>query len=195
MPDSIDQLQAVADVYAAALFSVATESDAVQSLREELEEFVRLQGTDGDFAKFMAAGSIDSERRAASLEKLFRGRLSDPVLNMLLVMNRNGRSGLVEHVLRRFVIRQEAAAGEVEVTATSAVELTEQQRNEVTERAAGLSGRTPIMEWAVDPRIIGGLVLQIGDLRYDNSVQRQLAAVRSSLSERSQRGLNIKAEA
>ena len=195
MPDSIDQLEAVADVYAAALFSVAAERDMVQSVREELDDFVQLQEADADFASFMAAGSIDSERRAASLEKLFRGRLSDDVLNMLLVMNRNGRGELVEHVLRRFVVRQENAAGEVEVTATSAVELDEQQRNEVTERAADLSGRTPIMEWAVEPKIIGGLVLQIGDLRYDNSVRRQLAAVRSSLFERSQRGLDIKAEA
>ena len=195
MPDSIDQLQAVADVYAAALFAVATESDVVRSVRDELEEFVRLQTTDADFAEFMAVGSIDSERRAASLETLFRGRLSDAVLNMLLVMNRNGRSGLVEHVLRRFVVRQENAAGEVKVTATSAVELDEPQRNEVTERAAGLSGRTPIMEWVVDAELIGGLVLQIGDLRFDNSVRRQLAAVRSSLFERSQRGLGIEAEA
>ena len=194
MPDSIDQLQAVADVYAAALFSVATESGTVASVCEELEEIVRLQNTDKDFATFMAAGSIDCDRRAASLEKLLRGRLSDAVLNTLLIMNRNGRSALVEYVLRRFVIRQQTAAGEVEVRATSAVELDEQQRNKVTERAAGLSGRTPIMEWAVDPKIIGGLVLQIGDLRYDNSVRQQLAAVRSSLFERSQRGLNIKAE-
>jgi F-type H+-transporting ATPase subunit delta len=122
---------------------------------------------------------------------MFRGRLSDLTLNALLVMNRHERGGLIAQVLRRFVTHQEQAAGQVEVTATSATELPEDQRTQIADLAAKLSGRSPIMEWSVDPDIIGGLVLLIGDVRYDHSVRRHLNAARRRLFERSDRGLGI----
>ena len=57
--------------------------------------------------------------------------------------------------------------------------------------AAELSGRLPLMEYVVDPEVIGGLVLQIGDCRFDSSVRSRLRAARTQLLERSSRGLAL----
>jgi len=191
MAVALDEGLALADVYAAALFSLAQESRQVDVVRQELEELARLQQREPAFAEFTQSDAIDSDRRGPGLEKMFRGRLSDAVLNTLLVMNRNGRSALLEPLCRCYVLRQEAAAGQVEASATTAVRLRDDEQEEVRRIAAEVSGKTPILNFAVDPGILGGLVLQIGDLRYDNSVRRQLEVARSRLLERAERGLGV----
>lgn len=191
MPDSIDDLQAIADVYASAMLAVAQERGSVHQVRSELEELVQLQQSDPDFAAFMTSTAIDPDRRGQSLERMFRGKTSDETLNTLLVMNRNGRSGLLPYLLQQYTTRRQQAAGEVVVAAVSAVELSPHEQETITAIAAAISGRTPVMTFQVDPEIIGGLILQVGDLRYDNSVVGQLKTARSRLLERSERGIQV----
>lgn len=181
----------VADVYAAALFALAQEADALDDVRAELEELVKLAEQEPDFARFLAADSVDDDARRDSLEKLFRGRLSDIVLNTLHVMNDHGRAGLLRALLRAFVLRLEDARGQVEVTATSAVALTDDERSAVEGLAEHLSGKKPLVEYETDESLIGGLVIQIGDYRFDYSIRWQLAAAREQLLERGHRGLEI----
>ncbi len=183
-----DQELRIADVYAHALFELATEADCVADVRAELNELRKLCRKEPEFVKFMTSRALEAEGRAAGLERMFRDRLSDMVLNTLLVMSQHGRCGLLLALRERYVARQEDAANEVEVTVASAVELSRKQRAEAVEIAATASGRRPVVEYVVDPDILGGLILQVGDLRMDNSLRRHLRVVRGQLLERVQRG-------
>lgn len=189
MAESLDQKLALADVYAAALFEIAREQNAIASTREELQALVTLERSDPMFGAFMTSPAQDADRRELGLEKMLRGKVSDHVLNVLLVMNRNGRYGLTEALLQAFDQRARDHAGEVEVVVTSAVTLDDQQRKQVEETASALSGRKPVTEWRVDESLLGGLVVQIGDLRYDNSARSQIEACRERLLDRSERPL------
>ncbi|MCG3127602.1 MAG: ATP synthase subunit delta [Phycisphaerae bacterium] len=189
MPESLEAREAVADIYAGVLLSLAQASGTVEAVRAELESLRELEAADREFAAFMASHAIDSDRRAPSLEKMFRGRLSDMVVDALQVMNRNGRSDLVGPLARRYVVRMEEAAGQVEVCATTAVALDDGQREEVRRLAEQLSGKAAVMEFREDAALIGGLMLQIGDVRYDDSVRSRIEALRGQLAERGERGL------
>lgn len=189
MAETLQDQFLVADVYATALFGLARQAGQVEQVHEELNELVKLCDQDGQFATFLETRAIDEDRRAASLEKLFRGQLSDLTLNTLLVMNEHGRAGLVRALQRRFVLALEADAGQIEVEVVSAVELTEAERQDAQSTAAKLSGRDPVMSYRVDPGILGGLILKMGDLRLDHSVRRQLHDARQRLADRGERGL------
>lgn len=191
MAESLDKQIAVADAYAEALFALAQEKQCVAIVRHELEELVSLEQIEPSFAAFMSSAALDDDHRAAGLEKMFRGRISDEVLNTLLVMNERGRFGLTAALLRSFVIRHEAAEGQIEGTVTSAVELSDDLRKQAERTAAEISGKKPLLKFQVDPAILGGLVVQIGDWRYDNSVLRHLTAARRRLYERGQHGLPV----
>ncbi|HPM25443.1 MAG TPA: F0F1 ATP synthase subunit delta, partial [Phycisphaerae bacterium] len=78
----------VADVYAAALFALAREQNVLDDVRDELAELVRLVERDRSFAAFIASAAVDDDEREQSLERMFRGRLRDLVLDTLQVMNR-----------------------------------------------------------------------------------------------------------
>lgn len=189
MPGEFAEGFAVADVYAAALYALVAEAGRAAETREALQELIRLVEQEPAFGRFLRADVVDDDQRRDSLERMFRGRLSDELLNTLLVMNRHGRVGLLPELLRAFVLREERARGQIEVLATSAVKLDEPQRVEIERWAAEVSGQEPLIEYRVDPEIIGGLIVQIGDYRFDDSLRRHLQEAKDRLLERSSRGL------
>lgn len=193
MADSFDKQLDVADVYAEALFGLAREEGRIDEVRAELDELaIAVEKLEDPLVReFFMSPALDNAVRDALLEKTLRGKLSDLTLNTLLVMNANGRHGLLPALHRCYVLRQEEAAGQVEATATTAFELDAAQKHTVVETAARLSGKTPLVEFRVDPDLLGGLVLQIGDLRYDNSIRSQLREARRRMLERSERGLQV----
>lgn len=194
MPETLNHQLELADVYAHALFELAEAQGAVATVRAELEELAAMAAGDADLGAFFRSEALDSERRAALLEKWFRGKLSDLVLNTLLVANRNGRVGLIEPLRRAFVLRQERGAGQVEAVATTAVPLDDAGREQVRAVAGKLSGKQPLVDFQVDEQILGGLILQIGDWRYDDSVRRQLHGTAQRLRTRGEHGLAVNVE-
>lgn len=192
MAEAFDKQLEIAAPYATALFALAREAGQADEVRGELEELARLSTeTDPALAAFFSSRALNDDYRAAILEKTFRGKLSDLTLNTLQVMNAHSRTDILPALLRQYVLRQEEAAGQVEAVAISAAELDEPQRQAVAAVAAQVSGKKPLIEYQVDPTLVGGLILQIGDLRYDNSVRRQLAEAHERLKRRSERGLEV----
>ncbi len=191
MPETFDRQVAAVEPYAEALFRLACAAGRSAAIFDELGELLRLCESEPGFAAFMTSRALDADRRAAALERMFRGRLDDLTLNTLLVMNRHGRDGLLAALQRAYELCMERAAGEVEVQVTSAVELDAQMRRQIEQTAAELTGKKPRVLYTLAPELLGGLVVQIGDWRYDNSVRRQLRAARARILERGERGLEI----
>src|SRR5262245_53518326 len=127
MAESFDKQLEVADVYAEALFELARDNGKIDEVRDELEELIKFiqEVDDPALRNFFISRALDDDVRERYLEKWFRGKISDLTLNTLLVMNANGRNGLLEALYRCFVLREQAAAGQVEALATSAVELSD----------------------------------------------------------------------
>ncbi|HPC22988.1 MAG TPA: ATP synthase F1 subunit delta [Phycisphaerae bacterium] len=181
----------IAKVYADALFDLAKAAGTIDKIGAELQELASFQVQEPQFAEFLSSQVIDDDERERSLERMFRGRVDDTLLDTLQVMNQHGRIGLLPQLLRAFVLRIEEDRGQVEVRAISAVELSGVEQADVQTLAAQLTGRQPLMDYRIDPSIIGGLVLEVGGYRYDDSVRHNLDALRRRMLERSSRGLKI----
>jgi len=181
----------IAKVYADALFDLAKAAGTIDKIGAELQELASFQVQEPQFAEFLSSQVIDDDERERSLERMFRGRVDDALLDTLQVMNQHGRIGLLPQLLRAFVLRIEEDRGQVEVQAISAVELSGVEQADVQTLAAQLTGRQPLMDYRIDPSIIGGLVLEVGGYRYDDSVRHNLDALRRRMLERSSRGLKI----
>lgn len=178
----------VADVYAAALYALADEAGRVDEVRAELDALNELVAAQPELLALLESAVIDAEARGESLERMFRGRLSDTVVNTVQVMNQHGRAGLLHALRSRFIQRTEDARGQVEATATSAVPLDSDQQAEIVRLAEQLSGKRPLLKFEVDPEVLGGLILTVGDYRYDHSIRRHLHVARQQLLERTVRG-------
>lgn len=189
--ENFDEQLAIANVYAEALYDLADADSTVTDVRGELDELKKLVGEDAAFANFLSSAAVDVDMRAASLDKVFRGQLSDKTLNTLQIMNKHGRTGLINALHRAFVVIEAEANNLIECTARSARELSDEQKESIRQVAASVSGKEPLMTYVVDDTLLGGLVLEMAGWRYDNSLKRHMVELKKRLFDRGDRGLPV----
>ena len=174
----------VARLYAKAMLEVATELGAATSLAEELDGVRESARQDPEFALFLSSPILEREQRRASLETLLRGRASDLLVDTLQVINKKDRLGILDQIIEVYHEEHREQLGQIEVKISTAVELTEAQRDYVRERVKVTAGKEAFLIEEVDPDLLGGLVVQIGDQKIDMSVRRDLELLSARFSER-----------
>ena len=186
MAKADDKQIAVAQVYSRAMHDLAVSRDEADALAEELEQLAAYLGEHADLATFFASPLIDPDDRAKSLERLFRGKASDLLVDSLQVINRKGRLGLLGAVAETYHLLHQEHLGRVDVHVSTAVELTQTTRARLESVLEQYSGRQPQLIEQVDPSLIGGIVLKIDDQKIDASVIHQIGRLRRALRERSE---------
>ena len=178
--------QRVARTYAQALLDAAEKRGQAAQVLEELDSLVndvfpaapQLEG-------FLASRAISRKRKPPVIRSAFQGRASDIFLNFLLVLNDHERLDLLRPILSVYRRLHEERTGHVRVRVKSAAELPDDQRQRLEQELRAAFRREPILETRVDPDLLGGLVVQVGDWVYDDSVRSRLADLRNQLMERS----------
>jgi F-type H+-transporting ATPase subunit delta len=190
MAGGIERQAGVAAVWSDALARLAAESGREDELLAELEGLVELLDRDAGLEALLSSPIVDDEAKRALLEKALRGRASDLLVDSLQVMRRKGRLGLLRAVAAAY--RQEwlRRRNRVEVLVTSAVPLTDALRAELVRAAQARTGREPMLVEQVDPGLLGGLVVRIGDDKFDGSVARELSRLEEQLLDRASRELH-----
>lgn len=182
-----DQMLSVARVYADAMLQLALDRGEAESLNDELTELVRLYERDPGFRDFVASPLVDAEEREASLEKAFRGRASELLVDSLQVLNRKGRMRLLPAVAEVYRRAYREHLRQVEVDVTSAVALRDDQRERLKAAIRRSTGRDAILSESVDPTLMGGLVVRLEDRKIDASVATQLENLNATLLDRASR--------
>jgi len=179
----------VAGVYARALLALATDRDEADQIEGELADLAGLIAANPEIESYLSSPLVDDEARVEALEKAFHGRASELVVNTIQVMNGKGRLGLLRALAEAYRLENEHRRGEVDVEVTTAVELSDELRRRIAVTASRYAGRTARLIERVDPELLGGLVLKIGDRKIDGSLARQIHDAREGLFERASREL------
>jgi F-type H+-transporting ATPase subunit delta len=170
-------------MYARALFEAARDEGRLESVREELGDFVEAQRQVPELRELLRNPQLDHRAKAAALEELLGGE-EQLVRNFLLLLAEKNRAGEVEEIAREFERLVAQAEGILDVELTTAVELSDQEARDVIDQIEKASGRKVEATQRVDPDLIGGLVLQAGSLRLDASVRGRLDRLRQELMTR-----------
>jgi len=178
------QPDALARVYAGALFELADREagqEAIERALAELEDIVQLAGEDPRFSEFLTSQILPAEKRAASIRTIFEGRVSDLTLRFLLVLNATGRLGHLGAVAAAFDERLQERFGRVEVDVYTAAPIDDDQAGAIESRLRDILDSEPVLHRYVDESMLGGLRLRIGDQLVDASVSTQLRRMRDRL--------------
>jgi F-type H+-transporting ATPase subunit delta len=175
---------AVAEVYAEALYQLARERDLEATVAAQLAELCEYLDANPEFETFVTSAAIDDARRERSLEKMFRGRMADTLLDTLLVMNRKGRFFLVKALHHQFTHLCHVGHNQEEVAVYTAVPLEKRERKALVEQLGRITGKEIELEEHVAEEMLGGLVVEIGDRRLDASLGTRLKLMRRRLRDR-----------
>lgn len=183
-----EQQIAIASVYAKALHDLADQRGVSPQVLADLEEVEQVLDADERLEGVFQSPLIDAEERGRVLDRIFRGKAHDLVVDTLQVMNRKGRLGLVRALVEAFRQENDRREKRVEVQVTTAVPLTESLRSRLVETLEARGARRTVrLVETVDQTIIGGLIVQADDRKYDHSVARDLTHVGEALADRASR--------
>jgi F-type H+-transporting ATPase subunit delta len=178
--------QRVARTYAEAFLNAAAKQGQADAGLEELDFLVdELFKADPQFEDFLSSGAIGRDRKAQVLRSVFESRASALVYNFLQVLNTHERLDLLRPIRAQAHELQDERAGRMRVDVRSAAALPDDQRERLRQELRDTFRREPILEMQVDPDLLGGLVVRVGDWLYDASVRTQLETIRNELIARS----------
>jgi F-type H+-transporting ATPase subunit delta len=180
---SVQELS-IARVYARSMLKLAEERGEGDSLLEELKGLVENLDRDPAFGRFLASPLVDDEDRASFLERVFRGKASDLLVDSLQVVNRKGRLGLLRAIAEAYRMEHRDLRGMVDAYVRTVVPLTEPLRERVRAAVARHTGKTPVLIEKIDPSLIAGIVVQVGDTKIDESLSRRLRELAANLENR-----------
>jgi F-type H+-transporting ATPase subunit delta len=179
-----DKHLAVARVYSQAILDLAEEQGIADQVGDDLSELSRYVSENEEFASFLASPLIDAGERQVAIEKILRGRVSDLLVNALQVVNRKERMLLVPAIAETYRQELRDLRGRVDVQVKTPVALPAALREKLKTAVTHFTGRQPDLIEKVDPTLLGGMVVQIGDDKIDASVASQLKAMSEALQKR-----------
>jgi F-type H+-transporting ATPase subunit delta len=177
----------IARVYAQALFDAAKEAGVVEEVRRELGDFVAALAASASLRNVLADPQVETAAKHRVLAEITSG--GQPLLaNALLLMLERGRFAAVPDLNKAYDALAIVEEGVVEVEVVSAAELSPETEKKIAARVQEATGRRVELARRVDPAILGGLVLRIGDIIVDGSVKARIRQLRRRLATAEVRG-------
>jgi F-type H+-transporting ATPase subunit delta len=175
----------IARVYAEALLGAAmkqSNADAVDSVGEEMNELVSgVFGRNPTVAAFLGSPAVGRKTKTAALEAALPGRSSELLRGLFAVLAHNGRLDLFAGIAAAYHDLIDKRSGRVRVKVTAAAALSETQRAALSSTLAELLKQQPMLQVRVDPELLGGMIVQVGDRVIDTSVRTRLHTLRTLL--------------
>jgi len=181
----------VGEVYAKALLSVARKSSNTDELLSQFQSVVEeVLSKNPRLEAALNSPKLSLEQKEALLEKILGSHVDPTVLKFLKVLCRRQRLNFVRGIQRSITEFRDEELGRVRVTVTSALALSEQEVEGIRTQLKSKLNREVSVVTKVDPAIIGGLVLRIGDTVFDGSVTGKFDQLLRATKSGSARALN-----
>jgi F-type H+-transporting ATPase subunit delta len=170
-------VEEIARVYAESLFEVAREHDKLDPIREQLAEFADAVAGSRDLQVFLFSPYFSSAEKREGISRTVSGA-EDELVNFLELLAEKHRMPAIFRIRSRFEELWAEANRRLEVSLVSAVELDNKVVEHVGEEIERQTDRTIELRSEVDPEILGGLVLRVGNMVLDASLRSKLERLR-----------------
>eukprot|EP00616_Rhizochromulina_sp_CCMP1243_P009890 CAMPEP_0118962576 /NCGR_PEP_ID=MMETSP1173-20130426/865_1 /TAXON_ID=1034831 /ORGANISM="Rhizochromulina marina cf, Strain CCMP1243" /LENGTH=208 /DNA_ID=CAMNT_0006910859 /DNA_START=36 /DNA_END=662 /DNA_ORIENTATION=- len=169
--------------YANATYVAASKKKALDQVATELAGFKELLSKNAQFAEYLSNPTVSRAAKVSAVDKLFEGpKTSDVTKNLMVTLASNARIGEAGKVADAYAELMKASRGELDAVITTASKLTKAQENKVVDSLKKqANGRKVSISTVVDPSILGGLTVQIGDQFLDLSAKSRIGQVTRSL--------------
>jgi len=170
-----------AHVYAGALFEVGREKGKLDTLQQQLSEFTDAIDRNHELQVFFFSPYLSSEEKKEGLKRAISGAEPE-LINFLELLVDKQRMPEIFRIRREFEELWKQENRRIDVTVTSAVELDPEVVAKIGQEVERQTGEEVDLSSAVDDRILGGIVLQVGNMVLDASIRSRLEKLRKSVA-------------
>jgi len=174
-------MEEIAQVYARSLFEVASEQDRRDAIREQLGQFADALASSRELEVFFFSPYFSTEEKKDGLRRAIEGE-DEIIRNFLELLIENHRMPVVFRTRRIYDRMWEEANRLLPVEITSAVQLDSSVAERIGDEIGRQTGRTVQLTSTVDPDVIGGIVLRVGNSILDASIRTRLESLRKQVA-------------
>jgi F-type H+-transporting ATPase subunit delta len=175
-------MEEIAEVYARSLFEVSSEQDKVDTIREQLAQFADALAANRELAIFFFSPYFSVKEKKEGLARAVEG--ADPAFqNFLEALIERHRMPAVYRIRTQFDVLYDKSNKKLPVTVTSAVPLDDELVQSLGRRIGEQTGNQVEVASTVDPEILGGIVLRVGNFIMDASIRARLEQLRREVAQ------------
>lgn len=170
----------VAKRYAKALFELAQEKNEVAEVEADLQALVSAIHNNSDLQKVLSHPNIDSSKKTTLLDALFQGKVLDDVLNTVGLLVDRRREGILQELLTDYIKIANEALGQAKAIVTTPLALSDSESQHIAASFSQLTGKKIQVQQVINPSLLGGIQVRIGDRLYDGSLSGKLQRLQAS---------------
>lgn len=171
----------LAKKYAAALLALAKETGTLEEVEQELAQIGEIVQQNPELTDFLRNQLISREAKKEVVERIFMQHLNPMVMRFLGVVIDRGRIALLPDIIDVYLELSHVERNIAEAQVRLAVDLTDEEETRLIRELTELTGKEIYLEKTIDPSIVGGMIVTIGDRRIDGSLKRQLHEMKTTL--------------
>lgn len=187
-------LDPVSKPYAEALFALADEAGTLEPTAEELDGFVAALSADPRLNEFFNGFRAAPEQKAEMLDRVLGGKVAVHTLNFLKLLAKRGRFWALPDIRTAYGRLLDIKLNRVRARLLTAAPPGDAELGAVRSAIRDRLGKDAVIETVVDPDLLGGFVLQVGDTVVDASVAQRLRAMRRKLLDRAAADIHTRAD-
>lgn len=173
--------KSVARRYAEAFFSIAQEQDKIDKYQEELELVAETIGEVENLKEYLAHLIIPSREKKELIQKIFADKLSPVTLNFLMMIIDKRREAYISTIVEEYKELADISRNIAKAEIFSAREVSEENIKTLAEQLSASTGKTVYLKQTIDPTLIGGIKIRIGDQIIDGSIAKKLEMLKLQL--------------
>ena len=176
-------LNSVTTPYAEAFLQVADESQQTDEIVSQSKEILKIMIDSPELEKALSSPVLEKESKKNILIQLFSGKINQSLLNLLKLLADRQRIGILVPILERFLEIYRENSNIALATVTSAVELSDEQKDLITKKISAIAGTEKLeLVTKIDSTLIGGFVASVGSKVIDASIASQIRKLGLSLT-------------
>ena len=167
--------------YAQALLEIGQSQGNLGEIFDDFQAFNKAVETDQKMREFFLSPMVEADQKRAVIRRALEGKVCAPFLGLVLALVRRRREPLYDNVYDQFQAYKDESERRVRVQVVSARPLNEHELVRLSSAIGAKVGKEVVIEARIDPSILGGVILRVGDRRVDGSVRSRLNRLRRRL--------------
>ena len=172
----------VGNVYGESLYELAKEENLTKLIGDQLAVLQQAFRQEPDFVRLLSSPNLTKTERCQILDDSFRGKVHAYLLNFLKILTEKNYMRYFSDCCDAYTDHYDQDNGILRVEAVSAVELTTEQKDKLTQKLSRITGKEIALRSRIDPAVLGGIRLDYDGQRLDDTVSHRLDAIRNVLN-------------
>jgi F-type H+-transporting ATPase subunit delta len=171
----------VASRYSKALIDLAIEQNALDQFNSDASTLQQMIQVSSELALLLKNPVVKADKKQAVLKEIFAGKFNPTFEGMVMLLTKNGREAHLESICDKFQKDVLAHKGIVEAYVTSAVALTDADKQNLIGKLKSQLNKDVVLHETVDASVIGGLKLFVDGFQLDNTIAGKLQSLRNAM--------------